>query len=193
MKSLAIFSCGHLWRVFHEAIGVKAVVGASYSWLYRDCWCAHTSSIASKTEQMNMQHSQIRELMLYESNGAITPLKQRKIFVVRKKKAQWEQSTVTRWLKKFCLACKNLYHQTRSGRPKTWFPRPCFKPLKQNRWVALGEYQARASHLKVKWVSLGELHLWGFKQAGHLTIPCGSLSSCLHQKYPELPNCASCY
>ena len=30
-----------------------------------------------------------------------------------------DYSTITRWFKKFCLGCKNLNNQPRSGRPKT--------------------------------------------------------------------------
>ena len=30
-----------------------------------------------------------------------------------------DQSTVTRWFKKFCLGCKNINDQVRSDRPKT--------------------------------------------------------------------------
>ena len=67
-----------------------------------------------ETTQINVLHSLIRELMLYEF-----VLETTKNICCVKVESAVDSSTITRWLKKFCLNCKNIDNQARLGRPKT--------------------------------------------------------------------------
>ena len=89
-----------------------------------------------------------------------------KTFVVGKVKAH---STVSRWLKKFDLACKNVDDQARSGRPKIVDSEAVLQALDAN----------LASNPRT--VS-GELDIWQSNVVGHLHD--------LH-RWKELLNCAS--
>ena len=50
-----------------------------------------------------------------------------------------DHCTVTRWLKKFCLGCKNLDNQVRSGRSKTVYFKAMLKAIEANS-VSLTSY-----------------------------------------------------
>ena len=68
-----------------------------------------------------MCNSLIEELMLYESELGNNAAEATKTICCAKGEGAVDDSTVTRWLKKFCSGCKNLDDQTRSGRPKKRF------------------------------------------------------------------------
>ena len=71
-----------------------------------------------KDAKMNVQCNLIWELKLY-INWAIMLQKQPKNICCVKGEGAGDHSRVTRWFKKFCLGCRNLINQVRSGRPKT--------------------------------------------------------------------------
>ena len=71
-----------------------------------------------KATEMNVQQSQIQELIL-SLNWATMLLKQPKTFVVQKMKGQL--SMITKWFKKFCSGSKNFNNQARSDWPQTGF------------------------------------------------------------------------
>ena len=82
-----------VWRV-PAVIGSIVVAGAL-------TWCVLLHSILDlKITQMNMPHSLIQECCAKDGSTV-------------------DRNTITRWFKKFCLACKNLNDQAKSGRPKT--------------------------------------------------------------------------
>ena len=112
-KFYNILAGGNWWHVYLLTEAVQAEVGCSCGWKYCDSWCADMLCIFYvmcnlKAAQMNVYHVLIRELMLYERHK----LKKNICF------AKGETSTVTRWLKNFCLGCKNLDDQARTGRLK---------------------------------------------------------------------------
>ena len=81
--------------------------------------CAELHSMCDlKATQMNVQCNLIRELMLYEFDLTHNTAKATKN-ICAKSEGTVYHSAVIRWFKKFCLGCKNLNNQARSGRPKT--------------------------------------------------------------------------
>ena len=67
---------------------------------------------------MNVQYSQIQELMLYEFELGYNAIESIKNICCAKGEDAVDPTTVTRCFKKFCLGCKNLNNQTRLGSPK---------------------------------------------------------------------------
>ena len=118
---------------------------------------------------MNVQCSLIWEHVLYEvklENNAMEMTK----MTCAKSECAVEHSAVTRWVEKFCLGCKNLNSQTRSGRPKTMDSKAMLKDR--------GKF--------------GKWHLESIRRAWHLIFQCSS--SHLHQlKHLDLLDCFSCY
>ena len=68
--------------------------------------------------QINMRHNLIWELMLYEFKVGHNAMEATKKVCCIERKGPINHSTVTRWLKKFCLGCKNLDNQAVLGWPK---------------------------------------------------------------------------
>ena len=68
---------------------------------------------------MNVQHSLIQELMHYKFKMGFNTVKATKDICYTKDEDRVDQSTVSRWFKKFCTDCMKLNDQARSGRPKT--------------------------------------------------------------------------
>ena len=74
---------------------------------------------------MNVQRSLIRELMFYAFKlGHNETEKKQKNICRAKTEGKVDYSSVTRWFKKFCSACKNLDDQARSYRSKLLISRP---------------------------------------------------------------------
>ena len=105
-------------RKWPVVIGSIAVGGAL-------TYCALLQSVCYlKTALMNLQHCLIHELMIY---AKITE----NIYCVKGICAV-DPNIVIRWLKRFCLGCKNLDNQARSGRPKTVNSKTVLKALGSN-------------------------------------------------------------
>ena len=68
---------------------------------------------------MSVQRSLIRNLYFTSLNLAIIVSKQTKNICWAESEDAVNHSTVTRWFKIFCSACKNLNDQVRASRPKT--------------------------------------------------------------------------
>ena len=102
--------------------------------------------------------------MLYEFKLGYNTLKASKNICGAKVEDAVDQSTVTRWFKKFYLSGKNFGHQTRS----TVDSETIFEAIEVNPVVAFGEYQVNL--------------------ASHSLLP-----SQPWQKHSELPNFASHY
>ena len=85
-----------------------------------ECWhTVHWFTVCdSKAIQMNVQHSLIWKLMLYEFKLGHNAMEISKKHLLCE---SWRHSTVTRWFKEFCSGCKNLDDQARSSRLETWF------------------------------------------------------------------------
>ena len=110
----------------------------------------------------------IWELMLYEFQlGHITVETTQNICCV-KSEGKVDQSTVSRWLKKFCLRGKNFNYQARSSRPKSVDSKAMLQAIEANLVSS-----PRTLH--------------------HFTVLCGWLLSWPLWKYWELLNCASNY
>ena len=80
---------------------------------------------------MNVQHSLIREFMLYEFKLGCNFIEVTKN-ISAKVKVTVDHCLVTRWFKKFCLVCKNLDDQAKSGRPKTVDSEAVLQPIEAN-------------------------------------------------------------
>ena len=68
---------------------------------------------------MNMQHSLIWEFMLYKLELDINTAEITKNNCCVKSENEVDHSTVTRWFKKFHIACRDIDNQARPGRPKS--------------------------------------------------------------------------
>ena len=68
---------------------------------------------------MNMKHSLFCLFILYEFDLGHNTTEAIKDICCANGESTVDHGTVTRWFKKFSLACKNFNYQTRSGRPKT--------------------------------------------------------------------------
>ena len=68
---------------------------------------------------MNIQCSQIEKLMLYKFELGYNAMKASKNICCMKNEGKVDHSTITRWFMKFCLDCKSLDNQEKSGRSKT--------------------------------------------------------------------------
>ena len=86
----------------------------------------------SKAAQVNVQHSLIGELLLYEFELGHYSEEGRKIICYGKDESAVDQSKVSRWLKKYCPACKNFPHQARSSRPKSVESKTMFQDIEAN-------------------------------------------------------------
>ena len=72
-----------------------------------------------KVAQINIQHSLIWELRLYNFELVHNTVEATKNICCVVDEGAVDHSTVTRWWKEFCLGYKNLHYQAKSGRPKT--------------------------------------------------------------------------
>ena len=72
-----------------------------------------------KTMQINIQCSLIWELMIYKFKLGHNAVEATRNICCVKGEDTVDQSTVTKWLKKFCSGCKNLNNQERLSRSKT--------------------------------------------------------------------------
>ena len=113
-----------------------------------------------KASKMNIQHSLIQGLMLYEfkvGHNIITATK--KICFV-KSKGLVEHRTVTRWFKKFHSGCKNLNNQAMSGRYKIMESKTVLQALEANPvssiWRISGEFGISQSSVVHKILNLGK-------------------------------------
>ena len=68
---------------------------------------------------MNVQHSLIRQFMIYEFEASHRAVEANKNIYCVKGERAIDHNTVTKWLKKFCSVCKHLDKQAMSGMPKT--------------------------------------------------------------------------
>ena len=106
------------WKVA-PMIGSIVVVGVL------TFWALHSV----KTEQMNMQNCLIWELMFYKFKLDCNTKEVTKNVSCAQSEGTVDCSIVTRWYKKFCLSCKNLYNQPWPSRPK----KMDFKAMLQDR------------------------------------------------------------
>ena len=70
---------------------------------------------------------------LESSNWAINAEEATKNICCAKVENTVDYSTVTKWFKKFCLGCKNLDNQARSGRPKNINSKVMLQAIKVNK------------------------------------------------------------
>ena len=91
---------------------VQAVEDTHCGWLYYVPWFTLCNL---KAAPMNMQHSLIWILMLYEFDLGCNSAEVTKRICDAKGEGAIDLSTVTRWFKKFHSDCKNFDNQTRSG------------------------------------------------------------------------------
>ena len=117
--------------------------------------CTPLHSVSNlKATLMNMQFSLIRGLGLYEFELSHNAADQTKTILCTKVKGTVDNSTVTRWLRRFCSGSKNLDDQVRSGWLKSKDSRQCSKLQRQIRGVALDVYQVGlASHSSARFVN----------------------------------------
>ena len=101
-----------------------------------------------------------------DSNLAITPRKQPKIFVVPNEKSAVNHRTVTKWFKKFCSVCKKFDDLASSAESKSVDSEDVLQALEAD------------STRRTRRVS-GELKI---------SVLCGPSPSQFLQKYPEPPN-----
>ena len=106
----------------------------------------------------------IRKFILYKFELGHNVADATKNICSEKGKGTVDCSTMSRWLKKFLLGCKNAL-----GRPKTVDSKIVFQDKS------------------------GEYHLKSIRQARYLTVYRVSSPSRPRQNYPKLPNCASRY
>ena len=81
---------------------------------------------------MNMQHSLIQKLMLYEFKLGHNFIEASKHICYAKVKCAVDHSTVTRWLKKFHSSYKNLNNQAKLSRFKTVDSKVNLKAMEAN-------------------------------------------------------------
>ena len=82
--------------------------------------CALLHSMCNlKAAQMNLQCSLIWELMIYGFELVHKTVEVSKNVCFAKDEPAVDRNQVSRWLKIFCLRCKNPDDQTRSGRKKS--------------------------------------------------------------------------
>ena len=96
---------------FCHILVVSAIFGACITWL-------SITQCHLKAIQMKIQCSHIRKLVLYEFKLGPSVKGATKNTCV-KFNSTVDQSTVTTWLKKFRLSCKNVNDRARLGRLKT--------------------------------------------------------------------------
>ena len=96
-------------------------------------FCALLHSMCDlKAPQMNVQHSLIQELLLYEFKLGHNTAEATKNIYCMNGEGIVDHSTVTRWLKKFYLCSKNIDDQARSGRLKTVHSEAMFQAIEAN-------------------------------------------------------------
>ena len=88
-----------------------------------------------KAAQMNVQHSLIRKLMLYEFEPGHNATEATKNICFAKGEGAVDHNTVTRWFKKFRSGCKNLDDQARSGMPKNMSSKAVLQAIEAN-WAS---------------------------------------------------------
>ena len=102
------------------------------------CWALLHPICDLKTRKMNKNGVYFRNLCFTSWKRVITLWEQPKTFVMQKVKVQ----LITEQLpKKFCLSCKNLDDQEKSGRLKRMNSEVILETTEENQWGAIGEYQ----------------------------------------------------
>ena len=102
------------------------VLGAlAYSVLLHSIW-------DFKAVQVNVQPSLIQELMLYEFKLSHNTVEAIENICYVKSEGVVDHGTVTRWVKKFCLGCKNLDNQPRPGKPKSVYSEGILQTIEAN-------------------------------------------------------------
>ena len=76
-------------------------------------------SLQMKAAQMNMKCCLIQEFMFYKFKLRNKIIKISKKICFVKGEGTVDHSTVSRWFKKFCSACKTLDNQAKSDEPKS--------------------------------------------------------------------------
>ena len=96
--------------------------------------CALLHSVSDlKVAHMNAQCSLVWELMFYEFELGHNTVEAPRNICCAKGEGAVDQSTVSRWLKKFRSVCKNLNDRARSGRwPKTVDSEAVIKVIEAN-------------------------------------------------------------
>ena len=154
VKSFAIFWCilicnmyitwMKLWKVYTivDSIEVFGVL---------TCCALLHSMYDLKAAQMNMQCSLIWELMLHKFELGHNASEAAKSFYWTKGERTVDNSTVTRWFKKFCLYYYNLRNQARSSRPKTMDSKAVLQAIEtdlmSNTWRVSGELSISQSSM----------------------------------------------
>ena len=83
-------------------------------------WCILLYSVCDlKATPMNMQQKLNREFILYKFKLSHNPTEATKNICSEKSEDTVDHSIVMWWLKKFCIECKNIKDQIRSGKPKS--------------------------------------------------------------------------
>ena len=98
-------------------VGSIAVVGALTPCALLLCVCVCVCVL--KAAQRNVQHSLIRELMLYGFQQGHKAAEETKNICCVKGKYELDHCTVIKLSKTFHSGCKNVDDQAKSGRPKT--------------------------------------------------------------------------
>ena len=115
-----------------------------------------------KTTQMNMQHSIIQGLMLYEFKLGHNTAKATKNIHSVKAEVAVDHSTIVRWFKKFHLGCKNFSNQASSGRPKTMNSKAVshviMGNLESSTWRVSGEFSISQSSVVCHLHGQGKKH-----------------------------------
>ena len=96
-----------------------------------------------KAAQMNIRHSLIRELMLYNFELGHNTTETTKNICCVKGKSTIDHSTVTRWFKRFCSESKSLNNLAKTGKPKIVDLEATFQVIDANQvsstWRVSGE------------------------------------------------------
>ena len=116
-----------LWKVLAVVRRIKIICVLTCALLHSKC--------NLKAAQMNVQHSLIRELMVYKFELSHKNVETIKNICCAKGEAEVDLSTVTRWFMKFYSGCKNLDDQARLSRPKTVDSEANSKSIRRTRYI----------------------------------------------------------
>ena len=112
-KFCNISKCACLWCIYHMTKTALVVVGVL------TCYVLLYSMCDLKAAKINMHHSLIWRLMLYNFKLDYYVAEATKNISRKKCEDAVDHKTVSRCFKKFCSDCKSLNNQTRSGKHKT--------------------------------------------------------------------------
>ena len=153
-------------QVYHANKKVQVVVDRRFHWKYHKVCCTDTLSIASlcnlKASLMNVQWSLIWICMHCKFHlGHITAETIKNICCANEDAV--DQNTVTKWLRKFYPARKNLNDLAKSG----WIMKPFCKSKRQIRWVAQRKYEVSPNPM---WVVTFTISTKSFRAANYQNV-----------------------